>query len=250
MVYSGAWGNLIHEKNQKQKISWHCPFNLMPCRYEILEQKYWPILFVNFSKSDMNIGLGISLCTISIYTIKIWTVHTRFLKSFDTRGLRVSARSQLSVRWVVTYFCINHKVRTYKEYHSVCPSSELGLSQPLSRQRVFTSPQRQGGGSTLACGRGVGGSPNSDEGLHCGTLYMYVLCGINHVWQVSQLARKVTKLIFKSGSLQDALLIYLLPVWKATLLNNSFPARGQTERLFSRAENMKNFRNNKIKDDL
>jgi hypothetical protein len=32
-----------------------------------------------------------------------------------------------------------HKVRTYKEYHSVRPSSELGLSQPLSRQRVFPS---------------------------------------------------------------------------------------------------------------
>jgi hypothetical protein len=60
--------------------------------------------------------------------------------------------------------CCYHKVRTYKEYHSVCPSSELGLSQPLSRQRVFPSPQKQGGGGTLACGWGVGGSPNSDEG--------------------------------------------------------------------------------------
>jgi hypothetical protein len=27
MIYSGAWGKLIHEKNQKSKISWHCPFN-------------------------------------------------------------------------------------------------------------------------------------------------------------------------------------------------------------------------------
>ncbi len=27
-VYSGAWGKLINEKNQKSKISWHCPFNL------------------------------------------------------------------------------------------------------------------------------------------------------------------------------------------------------------------------------
>ncbi len=26
MEYSGAEGKLIHEKNQKQKISWHCPF--------------------------------------------------------------------------------------------------------------------------------------------------------------------------------------------------------------------------------
>jgi hypothetical protein len=28
MVYSGAWGNLIHEKNQKSKISWHYPFKV------------------------------------------------------------------------------------------------------------------------------------------------------------------------------------------------------------------------------
>jgi hypothetical protein len=26
MWYSGAGGKLIHEKNQKQKIFWHCPF--------------------------------------------------------------------------------------------------------------------------------------------------------------------------------------------------------------------------------
>jgi hypothetical protein len=26
MEYSGAGGKLIHEKNQKQKISWHYPF--------------------------------------------------------------------------------------------------------------------------------------------------------------------------------------------------------------------------------
>ncbi len=26
MQYSGAGGKLIHPKNQKQKISWHCPF--------------------------------------------------------------------------------------------------------------------------------------------------------------------------------------------------------------------------------
>ncbi len=28
MEHSGAGGKLIHEKNQKQKISWHCPFKL------------------------------------------------------------------------------------------------------------------------------------------------------------------------------------------------------------------------------
>jgi hypothetical protein len=28
MECSGAGGKLIHEKNQKQKISWHCPFKV------------------------------------------------------------------------------------------------------------------------------------------------------------------------------------------------------------------------------
>jgi hypothetical protein len=28
LVYSGAWRKLIHEKKQKSKISWHCPFKM------------------------------------------------------------------------------------------------------------------------------------------------------------------------------------------------------------------------------
>ncbi len=36
------------------------------------------------------------------------------------------------------------------------PSSELGLSKPLSRQRVFPSPKKRWGGGTLACGEGLG----------------------------------------------------------------------------------------------
>ncbi len=28
MGYSGAGGKLIHKKNQKQEISWHCPFKV------------------------------------------------------------------------------------------------------------------------------------------------------------------------------------------------------------------------------
>ena len=27
---SGAWGKLIHVKNMKSKISWHCPFKVLP----------------------------------------------------------------------------------------------------------------------------------------------------------------------------------------------------------------------------
>jgi hypothetical protein len=78
-----------------------------------------------------------------------------------------------------------HKVRTYKEYHSVCPSSEMGLSQPLSHQRVFPSPQKQGGGGTLACGWGVGGSPNSDEG-HTLWYSLYV----RTLWQIRYITKE------------------------------------------------------------
>ncbi len=36
MGYSGAGGKLIDEKNQKRKISWHFPFNILKD-----ENKYW-----------------------------------------------------------------------------------------------------------------------------------------------------------------------------------------------------------------
>ena len=38
------------------------------------------------------------------------------------------------------------------------PSSELGLSRPLSRQRVFPSPQNRGGGAHSPAGEGSGES--------------------------------------------------------------------------------------------
>jgi hypothetical protein len=41
MVYSGSWGKLIHEENQKSKILWHCPFKkkLRFLRNKLLETK-------------------------------------------------------------------------------------------------------------------------------------------------------------------------------------------------------------------
>jgi hypothetical protein len=43
-------------------------------------------------------------------------------------------------------------------------SYEMGLPYSLIRRRVCIPPLVPGGGGTLACGRGGGGSPNSDEG--------------------------------------------------------------------------------------
>ncbi len=57
-----------------------------------------------------------------------------------------------------------HKVRTYKEYHSVCPLVGIGtLPTPLSPASVPLLPEpRGGGGHTRLRGRGWG-SPNSDD---------------------------------------------------------------------------------------
>ncbi len=70
-----------------------------------------------------------------------------------------------------------HKVRTYKEYHSVCPSSELGLHPTPHPQASVPLPPVSGGRGTLAGEKGVGRVPIPTKGIHCGTLYMYVLCG-------------------------------------------------------------------------
>jgi hypothetical protein len=70
-----------------------------------------------------------------------------------------------------------HKVRTYKEYHSVCPSSELGLPPTPHPQASVPPPPVSGGRGTLAGEKGVGRVPIPTRDIHCGTLYMYVLCG-------------------------------------------------------------------------
>jgi hypothetical protein len=71
---------------------------------------------------------------------------------------------------------------TIREMHRVrqsaklfLKSSELGLPQPLTRRRVCPPPPCLGGGARWRK-RGWE-NPNSDEGTHCGTLYIYVLCG-------------------------------------------------------------------------
>jgi hypothetical protein len=37
----GAWGKLVHEKNLKSKISWHCLFNLGIVNIKYKERSSW-----------------------------------------------------------------------------------------------------------------------------------------------------------------------------------------------------------------
>jgi hypothetical protein len=81
---------------------------------------------------------------------------------------------------------LSHKVRTYKEYHSVCPSSELGLPPtPHPLASVHPPPCFWREGNTRWRERGWE-SPNSDEGhtlwysLYVRTLWV-VVSAANHV---------------------------------------------------------------------
>ncbi len=42
MGYSGAGGKLIHEKNLKSKISWHCPFKFA---FHFCSTTHWKLRF-------------------------------------------------------------------------------------------------------------------------------------------------------------------------------------------------------------
>ncbi len=45
MEYSGAGGKLIDEKNQKQKILWHCPFKGLVHQIDYYIFKKWIVQF-------------------------------------------------------------------------------------------------------------------------------------------------------------------------------------------------------------
>ncbi len=54
MEYSGAGGKLIHEKNQKQKISWHYPFKML-------------ITFLEFLRTVFQSLTPVCLFSVSLY---------------------------------------------------------------------------------------------------------------------------------------------------------------------------------------
>jgi hypothetical protein len=58
------------------------------------------------------------------------------------------------------------------------PLVGIGTSpQPPTRRLVCPLPPVSGGRGTLSGEKGGGRVPIPTKGIHCGTLYMYVLCG-------------------------------------------------------------------------
>ncbi len=60
------------------------------------------------------------------------------------------------------------------------PRQNWDSPQPPTRRLVCLLPPVSGGRGTLAGEKGVGRVPIPTRGIHCGTLYMYVLCGLSY----------------------------------------------------------------------
>jgi hypothetical protein len=89
-------------------------------------------------------------------------------------------QAQQFASYFAQFVCLLHKVRTYEEYHRVCPMSELGLPPtPHPQASVPPPPCFWGEGNTRWRERGWE-SPNSDEGhtlwysLYVRTLWLVV----------------------------------------------------------------------------
>ncbi len=123
----------------------------------------------------------------------LWSVPLHFLSlSFVYLGCQGQMSHRITLRlvpmkngyvvfkWNIRGVRSEHKVRTYKEYHSGCPSSELGLPPtPHPQASVPPPPCFWGEGNTRWRERGWE-SPNSDEGhtlwysLYVRTLWLRV----------------------------------------------------------------------------
>jgi hypothetical protein len=103
-----------------------------------------------------------------------------------------------------------HKVHIYLEYHSFCPSLELGPPPPSTASEC-DSPRAQiggGGGYTVhTCQRVRGlGSPNSDDWRE--SLVLCLLCG----WRQRQI---LLLYLFLFRSLYICILYSVQPLWHA-----------------------------------
>ncbi len=76
MGYSGAGGKLIHKKNQKQKISWHCPIKqsviLWPTLSFIFQTKY--LEYCMFNTSPNHFHSKLSLVCLNFYKENLFKI--------------------------------------------------------------------------------------------------------------------------------------------------------------------------------
>jgi hypothetical protein len=94
-------------------------------------------------------------------------------------GRRVFGVGEFCAQYVyciVSYSILLTKYVHIKSTIVYAPRRNWDSPQPPSRRLVCSLPPVSGGRGTLAGEKGVGRVPIPTRGIHCGTLYMYVLC--------------------------------------------------------------------------
>jgi hypothetical protein len=100
-------------------------------------------------------------------------------------GLRISFICPTVILRKLVVIGFDHKVRTYKEYHSVCPSSELGLPpNPHPQAGVPPPPCFWGEGNTRWRERGWVGESQFRRGAYTMVLF---ICTYLWVWPYNKL---------------------------------------------------------------
>ncbi len=83
MVQSEAWGKLVQEKNQKQKISWHCPFKHLTILFLFPSKTFLPLLETTPQKQkeqrQKQIDVSFSWCLFPSCTFKFFAIFSYFL---------------------------------------------------------------------------------------------------------------------------------------------------------------------------
>ncbi len=109
--------------------------------------------------------------TVATFLVPAWGIYSTLTQNCrlnpQSGSKNLASGTQESIKNLNNLLTLNpthplaHKVRIYKDYYMYSvlyvPSSELGLSQPLSRQGVCPYPQNRGGGGSPA-GEGLGES--------------------------------------------------------------------------------------------
>ncbi len=139
MVYSGDWGKLIHEKNQKPKISWHCPFkskqpdivSIICHRYQQhlakLVAKLPPVLL----KPVVHIDLGISP---QVYE-KIWNGPNGILWGW---GETDSWKNQMQK---ILWHCPFNVISSWIPNKSICKITKQNKWEAASKRIIFVVMQ-------------------------------------------------------------------------------------------------------------
>ncbi len=125
-----AWGKLIHEKNQKSKILWHCPF-----------KKHWHQFFRTFPYSS-------TMHEIDVFERKNVTSYCELLRYvfFICILLNVLSKQWYSCFYPSPYTWVSqtHPLAPTHRYLSNEQKSKKGTASLTTRQALTSSPPTRG----------------------------------------------------------------------------------------------------------